>query len=104
MGVEITDSIYLEHNGKLSGKISSKSQEKWLNSDLEESFVKAFSRIIQRLKIKPLESVIVSNNKMCLPLFWKAGLSIAFKSRDKDLKEIADKTATILPEILAIME
>lgn len=105
LGVEMTDSIYLENiNGKLNGKISQKSVEKWVNLPLEEAFIKAFNRIIQRVKVKPLEVIMVANSSKCVPLCLKSGFSIAFKSNDPILKEIADKTINILPEILAIIE
>ena len=105
LGIEITDCVHLETiNGKLTGKVTEKSLEKWGNRDLEDSFDKAFARIIQRAKVKPLQTVMVANSPKCLPLFLKTGFSIAFRPEDQFLKEIADKTITILPEILAIME
>lgn len=105
LGIEMIDSVYLEYsNDKLSGLISPLSCRKWVDPDLESAFEKAFARVVQRAKVKALETVMVANSPKCLPLFLKAGLSIAFKPEDRTLREFSDKTITILPEILAIIE
>lgn len=105
LGVEITDCPYIDLNGnKLTGNLSHRSAEKWLNLDVEEAFEKSFGRILQKSKVKPLQTLMVAHSEKCINLFLKAGFSIAFRPKDRFMKEIADKTITILPELLAIME
>lgn len=105
LGVDLVDCIYLESsNNKLNGNICSRSAVKWLENNPEIAFEKAFSLILNRAKVKPLQSVMVANSEKCSGLFLKSGLSVAFKPKDKSLKEIANKTISILPELLAIME
>ncbi len=105
LGIDLIECVYLENiNGKFTGKITERSCERWATSDLEDSFEKAFLRLTQKAKVKPLETIMVANSPKCIPLFLRAGLAIALRPEDPVLKEIADKTISILPEVLAIME
>ena len=105
LGVELVDCISLESNNfKLNGNVAARSGEYWLGKNQEESFERALIRIIQRAKVKPLETMMVANSPRSIPLFLKAGFAVAFRPQNSDLREIADKTISILPEILAIIE
>lgn len=105
LGVDLIDCISLEsHNSKLTGNIYTRSAGRWLEENAEVSFAKAFRSILRRAKTKPLQSIIVSNTEKCGSIFSKAGLSVSFRPKDKSIKEIANKTISILPELLAILE
>lgn len=105
LGIDIFDCVYLEHNNdKLTGDITSASIGKWIRDDLAISFNRAFVRILHRTKVKSTEAVMVANSPKSLPIFNKAGLSIAFRPDNKNFKEMADKTIRILPEILVVIE
>ncbi|AKM82443.1 TPA: hypothetical protein DD449_05125 [Candidatus Berkelbacteria bacterium] len=106
LGVDLVDCVSLEsHNHQiLTGNIYNRSANRWLEDNAETAFSKAFTSILNRAKVKPLQTIMVANSEKCSALFLKAGLSIAFKPKDKSLKEVANKTISILPELLAIME
>ena len=105
LGVDLFDCVYLEHNNdKLTGNVTSASIEKWMTDDLAISFNRAFVRILKRTKTKATEAVMLANSPKSLPIFKKAGLSIAYKPNNKKFKEMADKTIKILPEILVVIE
>ena len=104
-GIDLFDCTFLEErNGKFSGRITSKSIEKWLEIDEKDAFHDSLSRILARTKTKPSETIMVAHSPRCIDLFTKIGLSIAYRPNDYILREIADKTISILPEILAIIE
>lgn len=106
LGINLIDCVSLEsQNGKiLTGNIYTRSAGKWLEKNAEIAFEKAFHSLLNRAKVKPLQAVMVANSVKCSDLFLQSGLSVAFKPDNKSLKEIANKTITILPELLAIME
>lgn len=105
LGVEVVDCVYLDNKkGCYNGNISAASQQRWINEKGELTFSKAFDRVLKISKVKPLETIMVANSVKSLPLHRAAGLSIAYKPKDKELKEAADKTISMLAEILAIVE
>ena len=105
IGIEMIDCIYFEEkSGQYTGKITVPSLEKWSARDLESAFHKAFARITARAKVKPAESIMVANSPAWIPVFAKMGLSIAYRPDNPILKETADKTINVLPEILALIE
>ncbi|MDH4359010.1 MAG: HAD-IB family phosphatase [Candidatus Berkelbacteria bacterium] len=105
LGIEKVDCIYFEEkNGELTGKATPASLDKWASTSLEEAFPKAFQRIIARAKAKASETVMIVNSPAWIPVLAKAGFSIAYRPNTGELKETADKTIAILPEILALIE
>jgi HAD superfamily phosphoserine phosphatase-like hydrolase len=105
LGVDIVDCIYLEKkNGKYTGNISQASLERWFLDNGDLTFDKAFNRILKLTKTKSLETIMVANSKKSIPLQKVAGLSVAYKPKDKELKIMADKTINVLAEILALVE
>jgi phosphoserine phosphatase len=105
LGIDIIDCIYLDgKDGILNGKVSLKSEERWLKKTDENPFEKAFLRVSHKAKVKPSEAIIVANSPKCASMFYRAGLSVAYRPKDPILKEKADKTIAILPELLAIIE
>lgn len=105
LGVDLYDCIYIEKDANnIIKKISKASMSRWLDEDLEKSFQSAFSGIIRKAKIRSLETIIVANSEKCLPLLGKVGLAVAYKPKDKTLRENANKTISVLPELLAIIE
>lgn len=102
---EAIDCIYLEQkNGILTGKISGKSLRRWFDSDDDITFQRAFKRILRLHGVKPLETIMIANSPKSIPLQNSAGLSVAYKPTDKNMKTMADKTISVLAEILAIVE
>lgn len=105
LGVDLVDCVFLNtRNNIISGEISASSKERWISSDLEKGFKRAFSRILRKTKIKATETIVVASSKKSIPLLASAGLSIAYKPIDKELKDVADKTISVHAEILAIIE
>lgn len=105
LGINLVDCVYLESkNNRLTGKLSTASKERWISNRGEVKFSGAFRRMLQLAKVKATETIMVANSKRSIPLQNFAGLSIAYQPKDKILKEIADKTITVLAELLAIVE
>lgn len=105
LGIELIDCAYMEQkNGRYSGKITPKSIEKWVNGDLEVAFKNALDRTLVKAKVKPADAMIVAHSPQCFGLMQEVGFGIAYRPKDYILREIADKTISILPEILAIIE
>jgi len=92
-----------ERNGKYTGKIR-KGSAGWLSKGFEEGFLRAFHKAARSQKIKPAEIVMVGSTPTTLPLLKAAGLSIAYKPKDKELREAVDKTIQLHAELLAIIE
>ncbi len=105
LGVDIVDCAFLEQkNGKFTGKITPRSIEKWVDVDLDIALSNTLPRILAKTKVKPSEVLLIANSPQCIDIMQKVGFSIAYRPKDKILREIADKTISILPEILAIIE
>jgi len=105
MGIKNVDCVsLLIKNGIVTGEITPGSQQKWLHSDLEESFKHAFYRLAKNTKTKSSEVIMVASSERAIPLMKAAGMSIAYKPSSPLLKEIADKTINLHAEILAIIE
>lgn len=105
LGVDFVRCIYLEiKNKKYTGELSAVSKKIWLTDDYETAIKQAFNATLRKTKVKALETVVVAHNEKFLPLFKRAGLSIAHKPKSKELKVAADKTITLPAEILAIIE
>jgi phosphoserine phosphatase len=105
LGVDFLRCIYLEvKNKKYTGELSAISKKIWLAEDYETAIKQAFNATLRKTKVKPLETVVVAHNEKFLPLFKKAGLSIAYKPKSRELKEAAAKTISLPAEILAIIE
>mgnify|MGYP007016119116 FL=1 len=47
---------------------------------------------------------MVAGNTKSIGAFNMAGMNIAYKTKDKDLRQSADKNINVLAEILAIIE
>ncbi len=104
LGVHFYKGVQLKvKNGKYSGKISKRS-EYWLNDTFGEGFEKAFERSIRQKRVKISETAMIAGNEKSISAFKKAGLSLAYRPKSKELKEAADKTIQVLAEILAIIE
>jgi phosphoserine phosphatase len=104
LGINNIDCIHLEAiRGKLTGKITKQSQERWLIED-SVSLNKSFNRIRNRAQAKPTEVIVIANSAKILPIIPKVGFSIGFNPKDPELRERADKTIHVLPELLAIIE
>jgi HAD superfamily phosphoserine phosphatase-like hydrolase len=99
------DCIYMEQkDGKLTGKISPASQKRWFGEDGDIVFGPAFKRILRINKTKAIETIMVANSPKATPLQNTVGLSIAYNPKNKKLRSMADKTISILAEILALVE
>lgn len=102
--VDFWDSVSLEEkNGKYTGKINKKSFH-WFNETFDDGFSKSFQKAIKSQKIKPQETVMVAGNLKSFAAFEAAGLSVAFKTKDKKMRKLADKNINVLAELLAIIE
>jgi HAD superfamily phosphoserine phosphatase-like hydrolase len=105
LGIENVDCIYIDSKeGKLAGKITAQSRERWLDTQGEVTFEKALNRLLKLSGTKPFETIMLANSKKSIPLQRAVGLSIAYKPKDKELKQAVDKTINVLAEILAIVE
>jgi len=104
LGVHFYDCVELEQkNGKYTGIIKKKSIN-WLSNTFDESFSKSFNKVVKAERINSSKTIMVAGNERCLAVFKPAGLSIAYKAKNKKLKEAADKTIHVLAELLAIIE
>jgi 3-deoxy-D-manno-octulosonate 8-phosphate phosphatase KdsC-like HAD superfamily phosphatase len=72
--------------------------------DLDIALSNTLPRILAKTKVKPSEVLLIANSPQCIDIMQKVGFSIAYRPKDKILREVADKTISILPEILAIIE
>jgi len=105
LGVSIYSSVELiEKNGLLTGDISQHSKDRWMNGDIESGFEKAMASAIRKAGVKASQTIMVANSKRSIPIMKSAGLSIAYRPKSSELKEVADKTISVLAEILAIIE
>lgn len=106
LGVDIIDCVYVEKDEKsfYNGKISKSSGIRWLNEDPGESFKRAYLGILRKQKIKASEAIMVASTLETVPLIETTGLGIAFRPTTKELKEKAEKTISVLAELLAIVE
>ncbi|MEI6039832.1 MAG: HAD-IB family phosphatase [Candidatus Berkelbacteria bacterium] len=105
LGVDLVRCIYLENkNGILTGELTSASRKIWLTDQYETSSRRAFRATLRKTKIKPIETIVVAHNEKYLPICEKAGLSIAFRPKSKELKAKVDKVISYHAEILAIIE
>ena len=105
LGMDVVESINLiEKDNIYIGKIDIESQHHWQNKNPEEAFRKAFLRITKKAQVKVEETIMVTNSERTIPLLKMAGLGVAFKPENSELKEAAEKTINVLAEILAIIE
>jgi len=102
--VHFIDCVELEEkNGKYTGRIKKKSAN-WLSNTFDEAFSKSFNKVVKAEKINASETIMVAGNERCLVVFKSAGLSVAYKAKNKKLKDASDKTIQVLAELLAIIE
>lgn len=105
LGIALIDCPHLEiKNGKLTGLLTPQSAQKWTVGSVETSNSRALTRLLSRAKAKHSEAVMVVNHPAWLPIMEKIGLSVAYRPNTPELKEKADKTIHVLPEILALIE
>lgn len=99
------DCIYLEKkDGILTGKISPASQKRWFDKNGDIVFGPSLKRILRIHKTKAAEAIMVANSPKATPLQNTVGLSIAYNPKNKKLRNLADKTISVLAEILALVE
>lgn len=99
------DCIYLEQkDGILTGKISPASQKRWFDKNGDIVFGPSLKRILRIHKTKAAEAIMVANSPKATPLQNTVGLSIAYNPKNKKLRNLADKTISVLAEILALVE
>ncbi len=96
--------LRVDTTNHITGTITQKSKINWLNQDIEAAVIDAAKRVAKKTGTKLSEAVIVANSSRMLPIFDNVGLSIAYRSKSKNLKAVADKTITVLAEILALVE
>lgn len=105
LGADYIDCVGLEiDRGILTGKITIPSQNRWFNNNLEDSYTKAFFNIVRKAKAKPSETIMVANTARAIPLMKLAGFRLAYKPKEQELKEVADKIISLHAEILALIE
>ncbi len=106
LGIDDYEAIRLEvdRKGVLTGKVSKRSAGQWSAKTLSDSLVRASRRLAQRGKVRLRETVIVANSPRIAPLFDKIGLSLAYRPKSKELRDAADKTISVLAEVLALVE
>ncbi|HOX41212.1 MAG TPA: HAD-IB family phosphatase [bacterium] len=105
LGIDLVDCIYLEGSDDvLKGKISAPSRERWFTEGLEKAFQRGLNRILRKTELKCSEAIAVANSSKALPLIKAAGLGIAYRPSNSELKDHASKTISLLPELLAIIE
>jgi glycosyltransferase involved in cell wall biosynthesis len=106
IGITDVDCISLEaKDGVLTGKVVASSANKWFSTNApNEIFRKVFKSVLKKEKVKPSEVAMVFNSLSWRAILTKVGMSIAYKPESREVKDIADKTISILPEILAIVE
>jgi len=95
--------ILEEKDGVYTGKISPKSSS-WLVDNFERGFKHAYEKILHSQKIKAAEVILVISEEGLVPLLDAVGLGVAYKPRNKELRDAADKTIQVHAELLAIIE
>lgn len=89
---------------KLTGQITPKAKQYWINGGIEQAMVEATRRLTRRINAKLEEVVMVAHTERALPILDRAGLSLAYRPKAKEMKTRADKTITVLAEVLALVE
>jgi len=106
IGISSVDCIGLEaKRGVLTGRVAASSANKWFSTnEPNEIFRKVFRAVLKKEKVKPFEVAMIFNSAAWKVILTKVGMSIAYQPESREVKDIADKTISILPEILAIVE
>jgi HAD superfamily phosphoserine phosphatase-like hydrolase len=106
LGVTNYDCVELSisKQGAITGQITTRSKQHWLTRDIESAMIESTKRVIRKANVGLPETVIVASTVRALPIFQRVGLGLAYRPKNKELKMTADKTITVLAEVLALVE
>ncbi|MBU6389817.1 HAD-IB family phosphatase, partial [Patescibacteria group bacterium] len=104
LGVHYWNCVQLESKkGRYTGAIKQRSKD-WLTAQFTDGFMNAYRKALRSQSVKSNETVMVVGNEQSAALINAAGLGIAYRPKNKALKEAADKVITVHAELLAIIE
>lgn len=105
LNLTIVESIGLKVKGsKLTGEMTRKSVLQWFSLNTNQSYLSALHRAAEQANSDAEGTIVVTARSEALPLMQAAGLSVAYRSKDKLVKKTAAKTISILPELLILVE
>lgn len=105
LNITIVESIGLKVKGtKLTGEITRKSVMEWFSLDNYQAHLSALHRAANQAETDAEGTIMVAASSDAIPLMQAAGLSVAYRSKDKSLRKNAAKTISILPELLILVE
>lgn len=106
LGIDDYAAVTLEtdRNTILTGRLTNQAKMNWNERELSDVLIKASRRLAQRAGAKLREVVMVANSARVVPIFDKIGLSLAYRPKNKELRANADKTISVLAEVLALVE
>jgi glycosyltransferase involved in cell wall biosynthesis len=103
--VEHVESLGIKVKDKVcTGELTRKSTLQWFSTSLQQGYFNAMNLIAKEAKTDLQSTIAVMSGPESLPMVGPAGLSVAYRSKDKGLKKAADKTISILPELLMLVE
>ncbi|MBI4032784.1 HAD-IB family phosphatase [Candidatus Berkelbacteria bacterium] len=105
LGIEQVATIGLEQQtGVFTGALKPMARGQWYRDDLSDALLSAVRRLARRAKVRLKDTVVVANSPKVIPILGKVGLSLAYRPTSKELRREADKTISVLAEILALVE
>jgi len=105
LNVEIVEGLGLKtKDKKYTGELTRNAVFDWLKGSLQNGYLMAMNRAATAAGTDLESTITIVSSKESLPMVAPAGLSIAYRTKDKNLKKAVDKTISILPELLMLVE
>lgn len=105
LNISLVQSLGLRAKDKiLTGELTRTSVHKWLAGSLDQGYLTALSDIVKDARTDLQSTIAVMAGAESIPVVNAVGLSVGYRSKDKRVKKAVDKTISILPELLMLVE
>ncbi len=103
--VDAIDCLGLKVKDKVcTGEMTRSSVLQWFTTSIQQGFFAAMNAMANAAKTDLQSTIAIMSSSESLPMVGPAGLSVAYRSKDKNLRKAVDKTISILPELLMLVE
>jgi glucosyl-3-phosphoglycerate synthase len=105
LNISIVEGLGLKlKDKKFTGELNRNTVFEWFEGTLAHGYLQAMSRAAKDAGTDLESTIVIVSGTESLPMIAPAGLSVAYRAKDKYLKKAADKTISILPELLMLVE